>query len=100
MLNYKTPPFGQIHITLSKFDEICPLAIPDQISTISMHIPSLVKISPCLLKLSSRNEKNGWTDVQLTDRWTDRHTDIQCGALWCSGKASDSRSIGTGFDPH
>ena len=23
-----------------------------------------------------------------------------CGALWCSGKASDSRSIGTGFDPH
>ena len=21
-------------------------------------------------------------------------------ALWCSGKASDSRSIGTGFDPH
>ena len=22
------------------------------------------------------------------------------GALWCSGKASDSRSIGTGFDPH
>ena len=23
-----------------------------------------------------------------------------CGALWCSGKASDSRSRGTGFDPH
>ena len=22
------------------------------------------------------------------------------GALWCSGNASDSRSIGTGFDPH
>ena len=22
------------------------------------------------------------------------------GALWCSGKASDSRSRGTGFDPH
>ena len=21
-------------------------------------------------------------------------------ALWCSGKASDSRSRGTGFDPH
>ena len=31
-------------ITLSNIDEICPLAIPDQISTISMHIPSLVKI--------------------------------------------------------
>ena len=28
-------------ITLSKIDNICPLAIPDQISTISMHIPSL-----------------------------------------------------------
>ena len=40
-----------------KFDEICPLAIPNQISTISMHIPSLVKIHWCLLKLSSRNEK-------------------------------------------
>ena len=22
------------------------------------------------------------------------------GALWCSSKASDSRSRGTGFDPH
>ena len=31
---------GQIN--LSKIDEICPLAIPNQISTISMHIPSLV----------------------------------------------------------
>ena len=30
---------------------------------------------------------------------TGRYLDI-CGALWCSGKASDSRSIGTGFDPH
>ena len=31
-------------ITSSKIDEICPLAIPNQISTISMHIPSLAKI--------------------------------------------------------
>ena len=31
-------------ITLSKIDEICPLAIPNQISLISIHIPSLVKI--------------------------------------------------------
>ena len=29
-----------------KFDEICPLAIPTQISLMSMHIASLVKI-PC-----------------------------------------------------
>ena len=44
------------HITLSKFDKICPLAIPNQISTISMHIPSMVKIHWCLLRLSSGNE--------------------------------------------
>ena len=30
-------------ITLSKIDEFCPLAIPNQISTVSMHIPSLWK---------------------------------------------------------
>ena len=31
-------------ITQSTIDKICPLAIPKQISTISMHISSLVKI--------------------------------------------------------
>ena len=46
--------YGQI--TLSKIDEICPLAITKQISTISMHIASLVKIHWYLLNLSSRNE--------------------------------------------
>ena len=46
-------------ITPSKFDEICPLAIPKQISTLSMHIPSLVKIHWCLLNLSSGNEIMG-----------------------------------------
>ena len=60
-----------------KFDEICPLALPNQISTILMHIPSLVKIHWQLLKLSSEM-KYTWTDVQLTDRRTDeRHTDVQ-----------------------
>ena len=34
-------------ITLSKVDEICTLAIPNQSSTISMHIPSLIVY--CLL---------------------------------------------------
>ena len=38
---------------------MCPLAIPNQISTISMHIPSLVKIHWCLLKESSGNENMG-----------------------------------------
>ena len=57
---WKYGHLGQI--TLSKIDEICPLAIPNQISTISIHIPSLVKIH-CLLKSSSGNEKR-------TDRWT------------------------------
>ena len=46
-------------ITPSKFDKICPLAIPNQISTVLMHIPSLVKIHWCLLKLSSGNENTG-----------------------------------------
>ena len=57
-------------ITLSKIDEICPLAIANQISKISMHIPSLVKIHWCLLKLSSGNEKR-------TDGQTDGLTDDQ-----------------------
>ena len=49
-------------VTPSKFDENCPLAIPNQISTISMHIP--MKIHWCLLKLSSGNEIR--TDVRVT----------------------------------
>ena len=35
---------GQIHVTRPKINKICPSAIPNQISTISMHIPDLVKI--------------------------------------------------------
>ena len=62
-------------ITPSKFDEIGPLAIPNQISTISMHIPNLVKIHRCLLKLSSGNEKTDrWTDGRTDDRRTNRQT--------------------------
>ena len=43
-------------ITLLRIDKICPLAIPNHISTISMHILSLVKIHWYLLKLSPGNE--------------------------------------------
>ena len=39
-----------------------------------MHIPSLVKIHWCLLKLSFGNEK---TDERTDVRRTDRHTDVQ-----------------------
>ena len=46
-------------ITPSKFDEICPLAIPNQISLMSMHTASSVKIPCYLLKLSSENENMG-----------------------------------------
>ena len=42
-----------------KNDEICPLAIPNQASLMSMHIASLVKIPCYLLKLSSGNENMG-----------------------------------------
>ena len=67
-------------ITPSKFDEICPLAILNQISTISMHTPSLVKLHWCLLQLSSGNEI--WTDGRtygwrITDGRMDRHTVVQ-----------------------
>ena len=64
-----------------KIWQICPLAIPNQSSTIhvSMHIPSLVKIYWCLLKLSSGNEIR--MDGQCTDRRMDRHTDVQCETI-------------------
>ena len=51
-------------ITLSKIGKICPLAIEDQLSTKSMHIPSLVKIHCYILKLSSGNEN---MDMLLAD---------------------------------
>ena len=50
-----------------------PLAIPNQISTISMHILSLVKIHLYSLKLLSGNENT----YEQTDGWTtDRHETI------------------------
>ena len=42
------------HITLSKIDKNCPLAILNQISTISMHISNLVKIHWCLLIIQKK----------------------------------------------
>ena len=44
--------------------QICPLATQNHISTISMHIPSLVKLHWYSLKLSSGNEN---TEVSRTD---------------------------------
>ena len=73
--------FGQI--TVSKIDEIRPLAIPNQISTISMHIPSLVKIHWCLLKLSSGNEMDGRTDVRRTDGLTDDQRETMIPRHYC-----------------
>ena len=58
-----------------KIDKICPLAIPNQIFTISMHIPSLVKIHWYLLKLLSVNKNK--TYVWQMDRQMDRHMDGQ-----------------------
>ena len=44
-LNYNTPPLScHKQITLSNTAEICPLAIPNQNSLISMHVPILVKL--------------------------------------------------------
>ena len=55
-------------------DEICPLTIPNQISTISMHISSLMKIHWYLLKLSPGNEN---TDGRMDNRRTDEQKDDQ-----------------------
>ena len=56
-LSYNTPPLScHRQITLSNIDEICPLAIPNKIFFISMHVPSLVNIPRLFLKLSSGNE--------------------------------------------
>ena len=58
-------------ITLSKTDEICPLASPNQISLISMHVPSLVKIPWHLLKLLVGKENMSLADntVKIWRNW-------------------------------
>ena len=48
-----------------KIDEICPLAILNQISLMSMHIASLIKIPCYLLKLSSGNENMGMSLAKI-----------------------------------
>ena len=72
-------------ITLSKINEICSLAIPNPISTKSMHIPSLVKIHWCLLKLSSGNEiqMDGYTtaDRKTHGRPMPNHNSIKIHSL-------------------
>ena len=71
-------------ITLSKIDKFCPLAIPNQISTISINAHTKFGENPLMFKLSSSNEI--WMDGQTAyirwmDRWTDRgmdrHMDFQ-----------------------
>ena len=59
-LNYNIPPLScRGQITLSNIDEICPIANPNEISLISLHVPSLVKIPWHLHKLSSGNDNMG-----------------------------------------
>ena len=62
-------PSGNENMGVSQADnsvknyEICPLAIPNQISLISKYTASLVKIPCYLLKLSSGNENMGVTQA-------------------------------------
>ena len=53
-------------ISLSKIDKIFPLAIPNHIIIISMHIPTLVTIHLHFLKSLSWKEN---MDRGMTDRW-------------------------------
>ena len=65
MWNDNIPPLScHGKITLSKIDQIYPIAIQNQISTRAMHILSLVKIRWDLLKLLPWNET---MDVSRTD---------------------------------
>ena len=59
-------------VTLPKIEKISSLAIPNQVSKISTHIPSLVIIHWCLLKLSYGKEIR--MDGHMTDTWTDTRT--------------------------
>ena len=55
----------------SNIEEICPLATPRQISTISVHIPSFVKNHWYLLKLSSgtKSMDMSWADNSVENTW-------------------------------
>ena len=109
-LNYNTPPLschGQI--TLSYIDEIFPLAIPNQISLISMHVPSLVKIPSHLQKLSSKNKKMGvswaensvklWRNLTISNLKPDLHNINPLTKLvkvhWCLLTLSSGNKIQT-----
>ena len=80
-------------ITLSKFDEICPLTVPNQIFTISIHIPNLAKIHLYLLKLSSGNEirtdgrmdvrpMGGRTKTHGRPTWNHNTPPLSCGGVY------------------
>ena len=72
MWNNNTLPLScHGEITLSKTDEMYPIAIPNHISTISMHISSWVKIHWDLLKLLSwkKNIDVLWVDNSVTNWW-------------------------------
>ena len=64
--------FGQI--TPSKFDKICPLAIPNQISTVLMHIPSRLMFTQVNIRKRNTDE---WLDGRTDWRTTDGRTDGQ-----------------------
>ena len=65
-------------------DEIYPIIIPNQISTISMHIPSLVKIHWHSFKLSLGNENtDARTDRQMDTRTAKVIPQYPAIILWC-----------------
>ena len=56
------------HVNLSKIEEICPLAIPNRISTISMHTP--FGENPMMFTRYRPETKYGQTEGRTTDGQT------------------------------
>ena len=84
-------------IALSKMGAICLLAISKQMSSISMHIPRLVKIPWCL-KLLSRNENKDISEVdnsQKLTKFAHEQSETRATQYQCSTKFGENPLIFT-----
>ena len=59
---------------MSAIDKICPLAITNQLSTLSMHIPGEKPLT--FTQAIIQKQKYVHTDGQTYNRWMEGHTDV------------------------